>query len=74
MNSDAFTIQVPFEIGDIIRPQGFINTYKILDIITIHYSKTKKVEVILQLKDLDFNTVNYYIYPEYKWNLVVCNN
>lgn len=73
MDKTMFAVCVPFEIGDIIQPQGFINTYKILDIVTINYAKTKKVDVVLQLEDLEFNTVSYHMYSDYKWNMVVCS-
>lgn len=71
MDSSKFIVSIPFEVGDIICPQGYLNKYSVLDIITIHYAKTKEVDVILQLKDMEFNTVGYYRYSEFNWNVVI---
>ena len=41
MDKSQFLVKIPFEIGDIIAPEGYINKYEILDILVIHYTKTK---------------------------------
>ena len=70
MNKSQFLVKIPFEIGDIIAPEGYINKYKIIDIVTVHYTKTKMVDVILSLKDTTFGFIGYYKLNDFKWKLV----
>lgn len=70
MDKSQFLVKIPFEIGDIIAPEGYINKYEIIDIVTVHYTKTKMVDVILSLKDTTFGFIGYYKLNDFKWKLV----
>ena len=70
MNKSQFFLKLPFEIGDIIAPEGYINKYKILDILVIHYAKTKSVEVVLSLKDILFDTHINFRLDDFNWKLI----
>lgn len=70
MDKSQFSVIIPFEIGDIIAPEGYINKYEIIDIVTVHYTKTKMVDVILSLKDTTFGFIGYYKLNDFKWKLV----
>lgn len=70
MDKSQFLVKIPFEIGDIIAPEGYTNKYEIIDIVTVHYTKTKMVDVILSLKDTTFGFIGYYKLNDFKWKLV----
>lgn len=70
MNKSQFLVKIPFEIGDIIAPEGYINKYEIIDIVTVHYTKTKMVDVILSLKDILFDTYINFRLDDFNWKLV----
>lgn len=70
MDKSQFSVIIPFEIGDIIAPVGYINKYEILDILVIHYAKTKSVEVVLSLKDILFDTYINFRLDDFNWKLV----
>ena len=74
MEMHQFNHSIPFEIGDIIKAEGYINEYEVIDILTIYSAKTKKVEVIFKLKDLSFNLEAMWKYEDYKWLLVTLNS
>lgn len=74
MQMHQYNTYIPFEIGDIIKAEGYINEYEVIDILTIYSAKTKKVEIILKLKDLSFNLEAMWKYEDYKWLLVTLNS
>jgi len=74
MEMHQLRYSIPFEIGDIIKAEGYINEYEVIDILTIYSAKTKKVEVIFKLKDLSFNLEAMWRYEDYKWLLVTLNS
>ena len=74
MQKHQYNAFIPFEIGDIIKAEGYENKYEIIDILTIYSAKNKNIEIILKLKDMFSNTENLYKFNDYKWQMVIVNS
>lgn len=66
-------ILIPIEVNDIIQPKGFINKFKVKDIIFISRKTQIDDTIILELELLDYNINNTkpsvlkFNYDEYEW-------
>lgn len=70
MKLAKFNSFIPLEIGDIIQADGYINKFKLTDIIHVHSIKNEKVDIILEVVDLDFNIELKFNYTDFKWNIL----
>lgn len=74
MQMHQYNTYIPFEIGDIIKAEGYENKYEIIDILTIYSAKNKTIETILKLKDMFSNFENLYKFNDYKWKMIIVNS
>lgn len=74
MQMHQYNTYIPFEIGDIIKAEGYANEYEIIDILTIYSAKNKTIETILKLKDMFSDLENLYKFNDYKWKMVIVNS
>lgn len=70
MDQHPFKVHIPIQVDDIIEADGFINKFKVEDIIVIHYTRNPEVKIVLKLLDLEINDSRYYNYTDYKWKIL----
>ena len=73
MDIHKFNATIPVEIGDIIKAEGYINQYEIIDIIFIYSTAKQEVKVYLSLNDIDHNYNLKFEYNDYKWKIITKN-
>lgn len=73
MDLRGFNVTIPVEVGDIIKADGYINRYEILDIIIVYSTVKREVKVYLSLKDIDHNYNLKFEYSDYKWEIITEN-
>ena len=71
MNTRIFTAFVPFEIGDVIRPKGYVNQFELVDILTISSAKEEKVtEIIFVVREANTDLETKIGYSSFEWEIV----
>lgn len=74
MDTHAYYIKIPFEIGDLIKADKFKNEYIILDIIQTYSCKERSINnVYFKLKDTLSGVELMIPYNDYKWEMIKTN-
>ena len=74
MDSHAYFIKIPFEIGDLIKAEGYENRFIIEDIIHTYSCKERCVNnVYFKLRDIDLNTIFTKPYKDHTWQMIKTN-
>lgn len=74
MDTHAYYIRIPFEIGDLIKAKSFENKFIIEDIIHTYSCKERCINnVYFQLRDIDLNTISTMPYKDYEWQMIKMN-
>lgn len=74
MDTHAYYIRIPFEIGDLIKAKGYENKFIIEDIIHCYSCKERYINnIYFKLKDIDNNSIYTKRYKDYEWQMIKMN-
>ena len=48
IDKDMYNVFIPYRIGDIISPLGFLNKFEIIDIIVVRSLRNRNTKIILK--------------------------
>lgn len=74
MDTHAYFIRIPFEIGDLIKAKGYENKFIVEDIIHCYSCKERCVNnIYFKLKDIDNDGIYTKRYKDYEWQMIKMN-